>query len=93
MNCWKCDRKIDTTERVGFRDYCPGCDRPLHACRNCEFYDPAYHNQCRETVAELVVDKDRANFCDYFSPRTAAASPPPSGAARGKLEDLFRKKQ
>ncbi len=56
-------------DRVGFRDECPQCDRPLHVCLNCGFYDPAYNNQCRETQAERVVDKDRFNFCEYFRPR------------------------
>ncbi|MGO9603799.1 MAG: hypothetical protein ACLQAT_10455 [Candidatus Binataceae bacterium] len=93
MNCFFCGREIDTRERVGFRDSCPKCDRPLHACRNCNFYDPAYNNQCRETQAERVVDKDRANFCEYFTPATRrTAVPPAKDAAVSKLESLFRKK-
>jgi hypothetical protein len=94
MNCWKCGREIDTRERVGFRDYCPGCDRALHVCLNCEFYEPTYNNQCRETQAARVVDKDRANFCDYFAPlkgRRVTNSAPEAGA-RAKLEGLFKKK-
>ena len=95
MNCFFCGREIETRERVGFRDTCPGCDRPLHACRNCDFYDRAYHNECRETQADRVVDKERANFCEYFTPsqrRAAAAGPQTKSAAAGKLEDLFKKK-
>lgn len=93
MTCWKCGRAIDTTERVGFRDYCPRCDRALHACRNCDFYDPAYNNQCREPMAERVVDKERANFCEYFSSSRASARPSsPTATARSKLDDLFRKR-
>jgi hypothetical protein len=51
------------------------------------------NNQCRETQAERVIDKQRANFCEYFSPRKATAAPPPSPAiaARAKLEALFKK--
>lgn len=81
-------------ERVGFRDACPGCDRPLHACLNCGFHDPAYNNQCREPQAERVVDKDRANFCEYFRPRAIGAAKPvsPAGDARAKLDTLFKKK-
>lgn len=95
MNCFFCGRDIETRERVGFRDTCPGCDRPLHACRNCDFYDRTYHNQCRETQADRVVDKERANFCEYFTPsqrRAAAAGPATKSATVGKLEDLFKKK-
>ncbi|HEY6395676.1 MAG TPA: hypothetical protein VIX12_09680 [Candidatus Binataceae bacterium] len=96
MNCWFCGREIETQERIGFRDHCPGCDRAVHACRNCEFYDPAYNNQCRENMAERVVDKERANFCDYFAPaRTArgTGADSPSAAAQSKLAELFRKKK
>src|SRR5208282_979231 len=105
MNCWRCGSLIEIGERVGFRDCCPKCDRPLHVCRNCGFYDPGYHNQCRETMAELVADKERANFCEYFRPGAAASrdlrsdSRAPSRASSGgaspgaperaKLEELF----
>lgn len=95
MNCWHCGRAVETRERVGFRDYCPGCDRALHACRNCEFHDPAFNNQCREPTAERVVDKERANFCEYFAPnrgKRAGAAKPVKSAAHASLEDLFKKK-
>jgi hypothetical protein len=52
------------------------------------------HHDCREPVAEAVVDKAHANFCDWFRPRADAASPPaadPAAAARADLERLFRK--
>jgi hypothetical protein len=96
MNCWHCARSIEVTERVGFRDYCPGCERALHCCRNCNFYDPSFNNQCRETMAERVVDKGRANFCEYFAPmvqvKAGASKPIPEESARQKLEALFKKK-
>src|SRR5215469_10401072 len=68
MNCFHCGRAVEVKERVGFRDTCTACDRPLHACLNCEFYDRSYNNQCREPQAERVVDKDRFNFCEFFAP-------------------------
>jgi len=101
MNCWKCGHRVETSERIGFHAHCSQCDRPLHVCRDCSFYDPAYNNQCRETMAERVVDKERSNFCEYFAPKagTAAASstpassrPPPERAARERLDALFKKK-
>jgi hypothetical protein len=94
VNCFHCGREIEVRERVGFRDTCPGCDRPIHACLNCEFYDPTCHNECRETMAERVVDKDRANFCEYFAPAKRARSARASAAKTGQsqLDALFRKK-
>ena len=94
MKCWKCAREIEVKERIGFRDYCPGCDRALHACLNCEFYDTTYNNQCRETQAERVVDKERPNFCDFFAPSKGAkpSSKSPEAITRTKLDQLFKKK-
>ena len=94
MNCFHCGRPTEVKERIGFRDMCPKCDRALHVCFNCDFYDAAFNNQCREPQAERVVDKDRANFCEYFVPRTATERrlPPPPNDARAKLEALFKKK-
>jgi hypothetical protein len=92
MNCFHCGAQIEVQERVGFRDSCPKCDRPAHACRNCEHYDPAYHNQCRETQAERVVEKDRANFCEYFAARKGAAPTATTVDARAKLDILFKRK-
>ena len=93
--CWHCGREIVVDGRVGFREECSGCERPLHVCRNCEFYDPAYNNACREPMAERVVDKERANFCEYFAPstrRSAATGTAAKASAANKLEELFRKK-
>lgn len=94
ITCWKCGRKTDIAQRVGFRERCAQCDQALHSCRNCTFYDPAYNNQCRETMADRVVDKERANFCEYFQPASSCARsvPNPPSAARAKLEGLFKKR-
>lgn len=32
----------------------------------CAFYDPHSYNECKEPVAERIIDKEKANFCDYF---------------------------
>src|SRR5437016_11228842 len=65
--CHRCGHDIGTVERIGRRDTCLHCHADLHCCVNCAFYDPAYHNQCREPQAERQVDKQSGNFCDYFS--------------------------
>ena len=101
MNCFNCGHRIETVERVGFHAHCERCDRPLHVCRNCSLYDPAYNNQCRETMAERVVDKERSNFCEYFAPAAAAsgtrgagaAQPSPQRDARAQLDAIFKKKK
>jgi hypothetical protein len=70
---------------VGRRDTCPKCDADLHACRNCQFYDPGKHNQCAETRAEWVRDKEAANYCAYFQPNPTllASTDRPTSEADG----------
>jgi hypothetical protein len=94
MKCYNCGRQIELRQRIGFRELCPGCDRSVHVCLNCDFYDPTFNNQCREPQTERVVDKDRANFCEYFAPRKATESGrfSPPNHVRAKLEALFKKK-
>ena len=98
MNCFHCGREHvsqDHTgqDRIGFREECPQCDRPLHVCLNCGFYDPAYNKQCRETEAARIVDKDRFNFCEYFRQRASGGVKPaaPASDNRAKLDALFKK--
>ncbi len=51
---------------IGHSTLCPHCGKPLKTCLNCRFYDESAYHQCRESVEELVKDKDRANFCPNF---------------------------
>jgi hypothetical protein len=94
MNCFDCGRAAEVTERIGFRDECEQCGRPLHVCLNCGFHDRNYNNECREPQAERVVDKERFNFCEYFTPAHGAhrAAGGATAAAKASLDALFKKK-
>lgn len=62
----------------------------MHVCRNCRFYSPGAHYDCREIVEELVADKEKANFCASFSPRTDFVSGDDKAAkARDAFNSLF----
>ena len=80
--------------RVGKRESCAKCDADLHCCRNCRFFDPSVHNQCREAQAEWVKEKDRANYCDYLDPTEAVGPPRRSSSSssdiKKKFDDLFK---
>lgn len=92
--CHACKKELSIGREVGRRDECPFCGADLHCCLNCKFYDPAAPKQCREPQAELVRDKVKANFCDYFAFTDSAASGPAAGEAdktRKSLDDLFKK--
>mgnify|MGYP000450689798 FL=1 len=32
----------------------------------CKFYDQSAYNECRESSADRIVEKEKSNFCDYF---------------------------
>jgi hypothetical protein len=97
MRCWNCAAEIQTKlgVRILNKDSCPKCDRDLHVCKNCRFYDPHYHNECRETQAEWVRDKEKANYCDYFDPQQAyglsSKGSPSASDVKAALDRLFKK--
>jgi hypothetical protein len=91
--CWKCGTSLDGLPvPLGRREECPQCRADLHVCRLCAFYDPSVSRSCREPIADEVGDKERANFCGYFTALPGAHKPADSAAAdaaRAKLSDLF----
>ncbi len=106
MGAWGSDERKSYCHRCGTQleknmfsrtDRCPGCESDTRCCRNCEFDDPSFGTQCRETHAEPVRDRERANFCDFFQ-RRQQAQPPKKGPAdpglksRVSFDDLFKKK-
>jgi len=91
-NCWSCDSALTPLD-YGRQDSCRKCGRDTHVCRNCEFHDRAFNNECKENQAERVVDKEKANFCDYFVPKTGGGSGAASrDAIKAAAEALFKKK-
>lgn len=95
--CWKCGASLAGLSLPLRRlDECKQCNAELHACKLCEWYSTAVAKHCRETIAEEVKDKERANFCDYFKPRAnaySAASQTAADKAKSDLEALFGGKQ
>ena len=96
MVCWKCGTEIaeiSGARKVFRTDTCSKCDSDLHACKNCQFYDRQYHNECRETQAEWVSDKERTNFCDYFAPSNRAQGTTPKSTTdqvKSAFDGLFK---
>jgi len=64
--CPFCNAGLSSVTEVFRSSKCPSCGNDLKICRNCKFYDPSSHWECRETITERVADKDSANFCDFF---------------------------
>lgn len=91
--CWKCGASLaELTLPLLRLEECKKCGAELHVCKMCEWYSIAVAKHCRETIAEEVKDKERANFCDYFKPRPDAHSAAPAHAgvkAKADLDALF----
>ncbi len=65
--CYKCGKKLDFYSPVSRSETCPSCGADIRCCKNCNHYSPSSHFGCKEHIDELVVEKERANFCDWFS--------------------------
>lgn len=91
--CWKCGGDAGAPREI-FRDsVCAVCGADLRCCRGCEFYSPGSRGDCRESIDESVSDKERANFCGYFSPRKSfapAAVGAKAASARRAFDALFK---
>jgi hypothetical protein len=91
--CQHCGVAVTVGEPIPRDAECSGCGKDLRACVHCRHYDTAYNNACRETMADPVVEKERRNFCEYFSftnePFKAASGSGRAADARAKLESLF----
>lgn len=92
-NCHSCGGPLAHLD-YGRGDSCPHCGRDTRVCRNCSFFDATAHNQCHESQADRVVDKDRSNFCDYFNPRAGGTGSATASrdAMKAAAEALFKKK-
>ena len=93
LQCWKCGAPLKEFRSPYSRyEECTVCKADLHVCRMCRDYDPQVADACREDRADFVLDKDKANFCDFFRPRTGAYQKTDDSAARearARLADLF----
>ena len=98
MDCVFCGNVVTIEGKVSRQDTCPHCDRDLRCCKQCNFYDQNAYNECKEVSGERILDKERANLCDYYVPRGAKGASGRSGSrnrakeAKDALEALFKKK-
>jgi hypothetical protein len=91
--CAFCGREFGPDEEIFRSTVCAGCGKDARVCRNCTFYRPGDHWDCRETIDEPVREKDCANFCGYFRFRQDGGSgksrnPEEHGAIESKSDFL-----
>lgn len=90
--CFSCQTSNPVLGRVGRGDDCRQCGQDLHCCKNCRFYDEKAYNECQETSAEVVREKERSNFCDYFEPGNKGHAQNQRDQLLAQAEALFKKK-
>lgn len=95
IKCSECKSEIEIHDKIGFRQDCPNCGHDLHSCIQCQHYDPKVYNECKETMADRVLEKSKANYCEFFiaaqdSQKLDAANPQADLLAQA--EALFKKK-
>lgn len=89
-----CGAKLDVMfNQLGRRDLCPSCGAELHACVHCRHYDESVAKECKEPFAEVPMDKESANFCDFFQlgEGQARQAGPSKAALLSAAEALFKK--
>ncbi len=92
MRCAFCKNDLSLEGAVSRTDTCPHCGRYLRCCKQCRFYDPRAYNECKEVMAERIVDKERSNFCDFFVFRGQENQHEKQvEEAKRRLEALFKK--
>lgn len=69
VKCFKCEKTInlEVGSKILRSEECPHCEQSLYVCRMCKNYKENYYNECYESQAERIVDKEKANYCEYFS--------------------------
>ena len=69
MQCYKCHAELTILphQTITRSEACPKCLTSIRCCMMCIHYDKNSYNECRESVAERAVDKEKANFCDFYS--------------------------
>lgn len=91
--CWKCGADLRSLPTPLSRmAECPSCKTELHVCRLCQWYDARTTRQCAEIRAEEIVNKERANYCDWFKARPNAfdaRAQTKASNAKSKLDALF----
>ena len=90
--CWNCGESLsDVPLPLSRHANCRACFEVLRCCRMCRHYAPNKRPYCDHERADPPVEKETANFCDYFRPanRFSVKDASQSEKAKSELDDLF----
>lgn len=68
VKCYNCQASLSLASNIDIsrNEECENCYSNLRCCKMCSFYDKTSYNECREPTANRIVEKEKANFCDFF---------------------------
>jgi hypothetical protein len=68
IKCFNCqqDTGFEAKASIFRSTECPHCQSDLRCCSMCVFFDATSYNQCRESQADRITEKTKANFCGFF---------------------------
>lgn len=89
--CFHCNKPNEITAKIGFREECMHCKTDLHVCKNCHFYDPKAYNECKEPSADVVKDKEKFNYCEFFQSGGRGAAVDEKAKLKAAADALFKK--
>lgn len=92
VKCFRCNQALafSPMDMIGRHEECPSCYQGLHCCRMCHFYDASSYNECKEPMANRVLDKEKANFCDFFKLGSASKGASNKNELLGAANSLFK---
>lgn len=84
--CWNCGCSLEDIPRpISRHANCPECFEDLHCCRLCIHFAPRLTGQCDDDRADPPVQKESANFCEFYRPLSGAYED-----VRGSRRDVAR---
>ena len=75
---------------------CPKCGFDLHACKQCEHFDPSSRFECNQPIPARISPKDKRNDCSLYSIRvmiekeTSSKGSQRPNDARAAFDNLFK---
>jgi len=92
VRCAACGATLQSGIAIDAR--CLKCGADLHSCRQCTFFDPGAHFECRKPITARIANKQARNTCELFEPRTIVERETSSSGpvdARQAFANLFKK--
>jgi hypothetical protein len=56
----------------------------------CTFYDQSSYNECKEPMANRILEKENANFCDFYSISGSEDNATNASELLGAANSLFK---